>query len=175
MDLLFDMEILMMIPLDIIIEYPSDFDDNYFENRLFKQIRDYLSIDIDVCSIMDYIGYNCGRRENGSVSIYYSNNSFKRYILLDTYIGTSDQLDLINVGFCCPSEEATELRKLVRKFYDETCKYNIYYCEGTNPIGYKYQNNFAFYEKSKMGKGFKPIEGKRFMFYKCGELLLEIS
>jgi hypothetical protein len=29
-----------MIPVDEIIEYPNDFDDNYFENYLFKKIRD---------------------------------------------------------------------------------------------------------------------------------------
>jgi len=175
MGIVWDLEILMMIPISNIIEYPNDFDDNYFENHLFKIIRNYLNIEIDVYEIMNHVGYNVGRRENGSVSIYYASDSFDKYILFDTYRGATDQLDIINIGFSCPRNMGVELRKLVRNYYDETCEYNIYYCEGTNPIGYKYKNDFKLFEALNKEKKFKTIEGKRYLFYKEGNMLLQLE
>ncbi len=175
MGLVFNLEILVMMPVTDIIEYPSEFDDNYIENKLFKQIREFLDIDIDVLRIMEHIGYDRGRRGNPAISIYYPTNSFEKFILLDTYIGATDQLDLIYIGFCSSCEDGGQLRKLVRKFYDETCNYNIYYCEGTNPIGFKYRDDFRQFEKLSKERSFKTIEGKKFLFYRGTELLLEIN
>lgn len=172
MDLLCDLEILFMIPLNLIIEYPNDFDDNYFENHLFKKTRNFLNVDIDVCSIMKLIGYDVGRRENGSISIYYSKDTFDRYILLDTYIGKTDQLDLISIGFRCPSKNGVELRNLVRQFYDTTCKYNIYYCEGTNAIRNKYKIDFSLFDS--INNSLNKTEGKEYIFYRGKEKLLNL-
>lgn len=173
MDLAYDIEILAMMQLTALIEYPNEFADNYVENRLFKQIRDFLNIEIDVFAIMEQVGYNHGKRESPAVMIYYPGDCFDNFMLLDTYIGATDQLDLIDIGFGCSKQNAFELRKLVRRFYDETCRYNIFYCEGANPVAFKYKNDFRKFEDLRKQESISTIPGKKYLFYRGKELLFE--
>jgi hypothetical protein len=128
-----DIEIKLFLPNTILISYPDDNNDEYFENPTFKDIREYLNIEIDVNSWYNRcLQIAFGKKELQKIELYYSKDELS-YILLDNYRDPYDQLDLIGIGVKTTNELGVEIRKLTRKLNDES-PYNIYYCEGSNPI-----------------------------------------
>ncbi|WP_160680865.1 hypothetical protein [Clostridium sp. C8-1-8] len=173
-DTVWDLEIQMMVPFDTMVYYPDDFKDEYIEEPLFAKIREFLKIDLDVNSIVEELYKNRGK--NSCISIYYSNESFKDFILVDTEIDPSDQLDLIRICICCSKHYSGVIREYAHKFYASRSKYNITYSEGFNEILRKYGFDFSSFNGSANFK-FRSSEiiGRKLKLFQGGELLREFK
>jgi hypothetical protein len=129
----YDLEILYTICFSELVRYPDENDDLFVERTEFKNVRDFLGIEIDV---IDWINkcYNIleGERNLQSITLFYSKNK-ENYILLDSYFDPLDQLDFIQVGVKTTYKNNTLVKALGRKFSD-ICEYNISYEEGSGSI-----------------------------------------
>ncbi len=129
----YDLELLYSISFSELLHYPDDNDDSFIEKTEFKNIREFLEIEIDV---QDWIN-QCykilqGERNLQSITLFYSKNK-ENYILLDNYFDPTDQLDFVNVGIKTKNNNNKSLKTLGRKFSD-ICEYNISYEEGSSSI-----------------------------------------
>lgn len=172
LETVWDLEIRMVVPFDTLVIYPDDNQDEYIEDPNFKRMREYLKINIDISSIIEELYIN--REKNGSISIYYSDDTSKNYILLDTHIDPTDQLDLITIGVCCSKEYGGIIRRYVHEFYAK-CKYNISYSEGLKEITQLYQTDFSLLTQITQKDYQYAIKNRKLHFYQSGNLLKTIS
>ena len=127
---MWDNEVKMMIPFDTLAIYPDDNVDEYDIEPTFVKIMKLLNVEFDVPRVVENL-YDF-RTEKSSIEVHYSLDSFEEFIILDTYIDPTDQLDFIYIMFRCKACKGGELRRLAYKFYTNTCKYNVHYEEGCN-------------------------------------------
>ena len=129
----YDLELLYSISFSELVCYPDENDDSFIEKVEFKNIREFLGIEIDV---QDWINqcYNIlqGERNLQSITLFYSSNK-ENYILLENYFDPTDQLDFVHVGIKTTNKNNKSLKIFGRKFSD-TCEYNISYEEGSGSI-----------------------------------------
>lgn len=123
-----DIEIKMMVPFDVMAKYPDDDIDEYIIEPTFIEILKLLNIKFNPRRVLEIL-YN-QEYEKSAIEVHYSEDSFNEFIILDTYIGKTDQLDFIYMMFRGNEKNGGKLRKLVHKFYIETCPYNVVYEEG---------------------------------------------
>ena len=168
---MWDLEIKMIIPFDLIITYPDDFNDDYIIDPYFKKIMDRLKIKIDIPPIINDLHRNRGK--NSSVSVYFSLDSFSNFIIIDTDIEPSDQLDLIVLCIRCKAEVGGEISKYAHDFYTSRCKYNVHYAEGNFEIRGKYKVDFSLYNPSFNYENI--ITGRNINLYQDGKLIRAIK
>ncbi|MHC1683058.1 MAG: hypothetical protein AB6733_08935 [Clostridiaceae bacterium] len=167
-----DLEIRMFVPFDTIIFYPDDFKDEYIEEPSFRKIRELLNIDIDVLNIAEEIYRD---RKSSYISVYYSKDCFKNYILFDVDIGATDQLDLITICIRCSSEFGGMIRQYAHEFYTSRCSYNIIYSEGNNEIRKLYNIDFSLYSEFYKNYPKSKILNRNLKLYQSGILLESIK
>lgn len=172
----FDLEIKMRIPEENLVFYPDETKDEFVTDPNFQKILDYLNIKIDIHKLYnDLTEYNRTGRSNPTINIYYSDNSYKDFIITDTYTyhDPTDQLDLIVVCIRCTEKNAGIIRQYAHEFYQKQCKYNIMYAEGNFVIQELYNTDFSQYKtgfsryKESVKSYFKYVnyENKYFSFY----------
>lgn len=129
----YDLELLYTIRFSELVYYPDENDDSFVERTEFRNIRNFLEIEIDVQNWINQC-YNIlqGERELQNITLYYSKNR-ENYILLDNYFDPDDQLDYVNIGVKTTCKNNASLKALGRAFSD-ACKYNIAYKEGVSSI-----------------------------------------
>ncbi len=168
-----DLEISMVIPYGSLVEYPNDFEDVYHENVIFKRIRETLKIQIDIEKLHEEIE-NMARKDS-SILVYYSNMNFENFIVFDTHIGLTDQLDLIDIGIRCEPKYSGLIRSYAHEFYVATCKYNIHYCEGNNNIKNRFKEDFSKYHEIMSSNYIHSNLNRRLCFYQGGNRLNTIN
>jgi hypothetical protein len=174
LDTQWDLEIQMLVPFDIMVYYPDDFKDEYIEEPLFVKIRECLKVDLDINSIVEELYMNRGK--NSCISIYYSDDSFKNFILIDTDIDPTDQLDLIRICIRCSKQYSGIIREYAHKFYASRSKYNITYSEGADEISRKYDVDFSSFNGDVHFKlRSSVIRGRKLKFFQGGKLLREFK
>lgn len=88
----------MIVPYNTLVYYPDETDDEFYEEKIFSEIRSVLAIDIDIIdwhNRCEQIGF--GRKNLQKIELFYSNDE-RSYILLDNYKDPYDQLSLISLG-----------------------------------------------------------------------------
>ncbi|MCX7749632.1 MAG: hypothetical protein N2645_22485 [Clostridia bacterium] len=169
---MWDLEVKMLVPFDVMIYYPDDYKDDYIVEPSFKKIMEFMKIEIDLPVIIEDLYKNRGK--NSSISVYYSYDSYKNFILLDTDIEPSDQLDLIIICIRCDASCGEVIRQFAHEFYTKRCKYNVVYSEGNFEIRDKYKIDFSSYSQLR-DSDFIHIENRRLYFYQSGKLLKSIT
>lgn len=170
---MWDIEIKMRIPFDVLAVYPDDGVDEYNIEPTFVEIMKLLNVEFDVCRIVETL-YRC-RSGESAIEVHYSLDSFDEFIILDTYIEPTDQLDFIYIMFRSKDSKGGELRELAHRFYTDTCKYNVYYEEGYNVI--KKSTNIDFTKPDKLySKDIKKaVEGKKLILFQKNKILQEYN
>jgi len=127
-------EIRIYVPFNDLAHYPDEEVDFFIENPMFKSIRDFLGINIDVVSwVNDCYSILQGKRHLSSIKLFYSQDRMS-YILLDNYIDPQDQLDFINIGIKTTGENSNKLKLLTREFNDASEYCGVYYEESSSAI-----------------------------------------
>lgn len=179
LETVWDLEIKMLIPFDNLVFYPDDSKDEYITESGFQKIADYLNIKIDIPELHDDLCKGLhGGKMNPSISVYYADNTYKNFILTDTYRDPTDQLDFILVCIRCTAENGGTIRQYAHEFYKNRCKYNVIYAEGNRVIRDHYNTDFSLYKagfslfKQSVKSHFKQKnKNKKIYFYKCGRLI----
>ncbi|WP_438446531.1 hypothetical protein [Gorillibacterium sp. sgz5001074] len=172
LDTAWDLEIRMIVPFDSIIFYPDDYNDKYIEEPAFQKLREVLNIELNVSKIVEDLYEN--RSNNPTITIYYSDRSFDDFILLDTKMDPTDQLDLITIGIRCKAEFGGLVRNYAHEFYTKRCEYNICYKEGNNAVRELYKIDFSLYSMFNEDKTISSSTKRFLSFFKSGELLKQI-
>lgn len=170
---MWDIEIKMMIPFDTLAVYPNDDVDEYNIEPTFVKIMELLNVEFDVFRIIETL-YSC-RSDKSAIEVHYSLDSFDEFIVLDTYIDPTDQLDFIYIMFRSKYSKGGELRRLTHKFYTDTCKYNVYYEEGNNIIKNSTKIDFTKPDKLRLNEIKKIIENKKIILFQENKILKEYN
>ena len=168
-----DLEIKMLVPFDVMIFYPDEDIDEYIVEPAFQKIMDLLNIKINITEIVEDLYENRGK--NASISIYFSDNTYKDFILLDTYIDPTDQLDLIYICIRCVAENGGMIRNYAHEFYTKRCEYNIDYSEGNFTIRDLYKYDFSKFNPSSEIDYGQITKNRRINFYQAGALVKTCS
>jgi hypothetical protein len=105
----------------------------FIEKKEFKEIREFLGIEIDIYSWINDCHQNLqGEHNLRCISLFYSQNG-ENYILLNNYFDPIDQLDIVHVGVKTTFLNNKVLKSLTRVFSD-VCEINISYQEGNSSI-----------------------------------------
>ncbi|MCU6793383.1 hypothetical protein OB236_14850 [Paenibacillus sp. WQ 127069] len=168
-----DLEIKMIVPFHSIIFYPDDYKDEYIEEPTFKKLREFLNIEINVSEIVEDLRKN--RPRNSTISVYYSESSFNQFILFDSDMDPTDQLDLITVCIRCTAEYGGTIRLYAHEFYTNCCEYNVIYSEGSYVIRDLYKINFSQNSKINKDECKEKLIKKNLKFFKSGELISTIN
>jgi hypothetical protein len=167
---MWDIEIKMMIPFDTLAVYPYDDVDEYNIEPTFVKIMELLNVEFDVCRIIETL-YSC-RSDKSAIEVHYSLDSFDEFIILDTYIDPTDQLDFIYIMFRSKACKGGDLRKLAHIFYTDTCKYNVYYEEGYNVI--KNSTKIDFTKPDKICSN-DIMKGKKLILFQNNKIFKEYN
>ena len=170
---MWDLEIKMKVPFDIMVFYPDDDLDKYIIEPSFQKIIDFLNININVPEIIESMYEN--RNMNSSISVYFADETFKNFVLLDTQLDNTDQLDLIYVCIRCTAEKGGSIRNFAHDFYTKQCKYNIIYAEGNNTIRDLFNVDFSDFNLFNKIDCKKILKDRKINFYQSGILLRTIG
>ena len=170
---IWDLEIKMLIPFDIMIFYPDEDIDEYIVEPIFQMIVDSLNIKINIVEIVKDLYKNRGK--NSSISVYFSDCTYKNFILLDTEIDATDQLDLIYICIRCTAENGGAIRTHAHEFYTKRCMYNIAYSEGNYIIRDLYKYDFSKFNPSGEIDYGQIIKNRKINFYQSGALIKSIT
>ncbi|WP_315073564.1 hypothetical protein [uncultured Clostridium sp.] len=170
---MWDIEIKMMIPFDSLVVYPSDDVDEYNIEPTFVKIMELLKVEFDVCRVIEAL-YSC-RNDKSAMEVHYSIDSFEEFIILDTYIAPTDQLDFIYIMFRSKYSKGGELRRLTHKFYTDTCKYNVYYEEGNYIIKNSTKIDFTKPDKLYSNDIKKIIKDKKLILFQKDKIITEYN
>jgi hypothetical protein len=171
--IMWDIEIKMTIPFDTLAVYPDEDVDEYNIEPTFLKIMELLNVEFDVYRIVETL-YNYRSRKS-AIEVHYSLDSFEEFIILDTYIDPTDQLDFINIMFRSKASKGGTLRKLTHKFYSDTCKYNVHYEEGGNVIKNNIKIDFTKPDKLCLNEMKKIIEDKKLILFQKNKILREYN
>jgi hypothetical protein len=129
----YDLEILYSISFSELVYYPDENEDIFIEKTEFRNIRDFLEIEIDVIGWINQC-YNIiqGERNLEKITLFYSKNR-ENFILFSNYFDPTDQLDFVHIGIKTTNKNNAALKALGRAFSD-VCKYNLSYVEGNSSI-----------------------------------------
>lgn len=170
---MWDIEIKMMLPFDTLAVYPDDDNDEYNIEPTFVKIMELLNVEFDVRRIIETLyRYRSGK---SAIEVHYSLDSFDEFIILDTYIGSTDQLDFIYIMFRGKGSKGGELRKLTHRFYTDTCNYNVYYEEGNNVIKNSTKIDFTKPDKLYSNDIKKIIKDKKLILFQKDKMLKEYN
>lgn len=170
---MWDIEVKMMIPFDTLAIYPDDNVDEYYIEPTFVKIMKLLNVEFDVRRVIETL-YEF-RTEKSSVEVHYSLDSFEEFIILDTYIDPTDQLDFIYIMFRSKACKGGELRRLAHKFYTDTCEYNVHYEEGCNIIKSSIGIDFTKPQTLNSRNMKKTLKGKKVVLFRKDELLKQYN
>lgn len=160
-----------MVPYDTMIVYPDESVDEYIIEPTFVKIMELLNVNLDVQRIVETLTrYRSGK---SAIEVHYSLDSFDEYIILDTYLGETDQLDFIYIMFRSKDSKGGELRELAHKFYTDTCEYNVYYKEGNSVIENSIKIDFTKPGKLCSKDVIKVIEDKKVILFRDAKIFKE--
>lgn len=179
LETVWDLEIKMLIPFDELVLYPDDSRDEYIPDPGFQKIADYLHVQLDIPKLHDDLCKGlCEGKMHPSISVYYADNTYKNFILIDTYLDPTDQLDFILVGIRCTAENGGTIRQYAHDFYKNRCKYNVLYAEGNYVIRDHYNADSSLYKaginpfKRSVKSHYKQEnKDKTLHFFKSGRLI----
>ena len=165
-EVLWDIEIRLLIPSTQLVYFPDEDKDDYFENKAFKAIRDCLGIKIHIEDWYNRcLQISIGEKHLQRIELYYSPDE-NSYILLDNHADPYDQIGLVGLGIKTTAELGGQLRKLTRKLNDES-NYNIHYCEGSNAVFKLYPIDEKTKEKYMEIQHSSYLEGKLIQLIKA--------
>ena len=180
LETVWDLEIKMRIPFNCLVFYPNDSKEEYISDPDFQKIADYLNIKIDIPELYKDVcrELHGEAKYNPAISVYYADNTYRNFILIDTYRDPTDQLDLIFVCIRCTGDKGGTIRKNAHEFYIKRCKYNVIYAEGNYVIRDHYNTDFSLYKsdfslfKQSVKSHFKQEnKHKKIRFYKAGHVV----
>lgn len=173
LDTAWDLEIRMIIPFHSLIFYPDDYKDEYVEEPTFEKLRKILNIDMNVSEIIEEIRSNRGNI-NSAISIYYSEKTYKNFIIIDSEMDPTDQLDLITICIRCIATLGGVVRNYAHQFYTNCCEYNIIYSEGNYVVRNLYKIDFSLYSETSEQEYKNNILKKNIKFIKSGKFIKTI-
>ena len=173
MKTVWDIEIKMMVPFDVMSLFPDDDIDEYIVNPEFQELLDLMNINFNPMRLLDSL-YNQDHSDT-AIEVHYSTKTYDEYIVLDTYIVSTDQLDFIYIMFRGTTDLSAVLRKKAHEFYINNCPYNVVYAEGNFCINNHFKINlsdFGDFNEIILGES---IKGKRIRFYRNDKVLTEYN
>ncbi|PAB60334.1 hypothetical protein [Anaeromicrobium sediminis] len=170
---IWDIEVKMMIPFDLLAKYPDDDIDEYIIHPKFVEIMKLLNVEFDVRRIIETLYRQ--RSGKSAFQVHYSTETFEEFIILDTYIDATDQLDLIYIMFRSKDVKGGSLRKLTHSFYTETCPYNVYYEEGSYVIKTSTTLDFTKPSKLQTDEVRRALKDKKVILYRADEIIQEFE
>ncbi len=123
-------QFLMTISISELIYYPDEYNDNYVIEPVFQELIRFLDINIPIHEIVEqYFNYSV---DTGDILVFKSSKSQDDFLLIDTFKGATDQIDLIRVGVST-RENRVQAKYHVRKLYDKS-DYGIHFAEGQSVL-----------------------------------------